>query len=227
METKLAEQEIQEYNKISYLGKLNFSDENVKKVAQKCMKLFINAPVPHFMSTFIYFYKDMEYQENPVTCSAFKEEITVHPGQGRLIASYVRGSKFIEALLVPLHETDEEIKFLRTISSKMSRNYEQLYHYHSSNHIGISTVRFKEYFYPTKTRLRYEREKQKLLDKHLNQFYPLQFLFSDHKPIIVGKGYDKRLTQVFCKNPQGVFDFIADASDKKLFRSINYEVKAL
>lgn len=217
---------IEPYNKGHFVGKLDFSHGRVRGVAEYCMKLFIDAPSPHFMSTFIYFYLKNPQQENPVTCCAFGPTLTVHPGQGRIIAAYLRGDASIDALLIPLNSTQEEIDFLHSVAIKVKKNKEIVYSYINQNHTGISTKHFKNYFYPTDVRLDYEAEKQELLDQHLASFYPIEFVFNDRDTITVGvdKVDNKRKTQVLCKNPQGLFEFIAYCADGKFKKSENYKI---
>lgn len=215
---------IEPYNDVNFVGKLDFSHGRVKGVAEYCMKLFIDAPSPHFMSTFIYFYLKNPQQENPITCCAFGPTLTVHPGQGRIIAAYLRGDASIDALLVPLNRTQEEIDFLHEVATNVKINSNPIYSYKNQNHTGISTKHFENYFYPTDVRLDYEAEKQKLLDKHLNNLYPIEFMFNDRESISVGMNKKKKSTQVFCKNPQGLFEFIAYCADGKFKKSENYKI---
>lgn len=207
-----------------FYGDLDYSHGRVVGVSEYCMELFINAPVPHFMSTFIFFYLKNPLQENPVTCSAFGETLSVHPGQGRLIASYLRGDGSIKALLVPLNSTEEEIKFLHQVAKNVTTFNQGVFSYKNQNHTGISTKKFEDYFYPTDVRLNYEDEKQKLLDAHLKKYYPVEFFFENRKSIIVGidKHRKKVKTKVWCKNPQGLFEFIAYCADGKFSDSKNY-----
>jgi len=217
---------IEPYNDINFVGKLDFSHGRVKGVAEYCMKLFIDAPSPHFMSTFIYFYLKNPQQENPVTCCAFGPTLTVHPGQGRIIAAYLRGDASIDSLLIPLNSTEEEIDFLHSVADDVKINRKTIYSYRNQNHTGISTKHFENYFYPTDIRLGYEAEKQELLDRHLESLYPIEFIFNDRSPITVGADNvdHKRKSQVFCKNPQGLFEFIAYCADGKFNQSENYKI---
>lgn len=217
---------IEPYKGLVYLGKLNFSHPRVKGVAEYCMQLFIDAPVPHFMSTFMYFYLRNPEQENPVTCCANEKTITVHPGQGRVIAAFLRGDEDIEALLIPLNNTKEEINFLEEVSLSMLPYKESVLSYKNQNHTGISTQHFKNYFFPTDIRIKYEKEKQDLLDEKLKKKYPIEFMFNDRNSIIVGKTKKKRLieTRVFCKNPQGLFEYLAFCGDGKFSNSENYKI---
>lgn len=207
-----------------FYGELDFAHGRVVGVSEYCMELFIGAPVPHFMSTFIYFYLNNPKQENPVTCSAFGPTLSVHPGQGRLIAAYLRGDASIDALLIPLNSEPEEIEFLHTVANNVKPFIGEVFSYKNQNHTGISTRHFENYFYPTDIRLNYEDEKQKLLDKHLADFYPVEFMFNDRKSIVVGqdKGHKKIKTKVMCQNPQGLFEFIANCADGKFATSKNY-----
>jgi hypothetical protein len=217
---------IEPYNDINFVGKLDFSHGRVKGVAEYCMKLFIDAPSPHFMSTFIYFYLKNPQQENPVTCCAFGPTLTVHPGQGRIIAAYLRGDAGIDSLLIPLNSTEEEIDFLHEVADDVKINNNIIYSYKNQNHTGISTKHFENYFYPTDIRLSYEAEKQELLDQHLVSFYPIEFMFNDRESIMVGqdKANKQQTTQIFCKNPQGLFEFIAYCADGKFRKSENYKI---
>jgi hypothetical protein len=213
------------YKDVTFVGKLDLSHGRVIDVAEYCMKLFLDAPSPHFMSTFIYFYLKNPLQENPVTCSAYGPTLSIHPGQGRIIAAYLRGDETIDALLIPLNNTQEEIDFLHRIATGISVNTETIYSYKNQNHTGISTERFEEYFYPTDARLDYEEEKQQLLDQHLINYYPIEFMFNDRSSIKVGnKDLKETKTQIFCNNPQGLFEFIAHCADRKFVESKNYRI---
>lgn len=216
---------IETYKDITFVGKLDLSHGRVAGVAEYCMRLFLDAPSPHFMSTFIYFYLRNPLQENPVTCSAYGPTLSIHPGQGRIIAAYLRGDATIDALLIPLNNTREEKDFLHEIATNVNVNSETIYSYKNQNHTGISTARFKEYFYPTDARLDYEAEKQQLLDEHLMDFYPIEFMFNDRTSIIVGNtDFKETKTQIFCNNPQGLFEFIACRADGKFADSKNYRI---
>lgn len=217
---------IEPYKGLVYSGTLNFSHPRVKGVAEYCMKLFIDAPVPHFMSTFMYFYLKRPRQENPVTCSAYGNTLNVHPGQGRVISAYLRGDKDIDALLIPLNNTQEETDLLFEVSSSMNAYKDTVYSYKNQNHTGISTKKFEYYFNPTAVRIHYEQEKQALLDQKLKKKYPIEFMFNDRKSIVVGKTKKNRLieTRVFCKNPQGLFEYLAFCGDGKFSDSENYKI---
>lgn len=214
---------IKSYKGPVYIGDLDFSNGWVRGVTEYCMELFVGAPVPHFMSTFVYFYLDNEQQENPVTCSAFGRTLSVHPGQGRVIAAYLRGDSTIQSLLIPLNFTQEETSFLHEVSLNTKEFEESVFSYKNQNHVGISTRKFEDYFYPTDVRLEYEKRKQEILDEKLNDYYPIEFMFNDRETIRVGKGKKTR-TQVFCKNPQGLFEFLAYCADGKFANSENYKL---
>lgn len=218
--------EKQPYNGMAFEGDLDFGHGRVVGVAEYCMKLFIDAPVPHFMSTFMFFYMKKVEQENPVTCSAYGKTLTVHPGQGRVIASYLRGDERINSLLLPLNNTKEEIDFLYEVASNVKPFDDVIFSYQSNNHTGVSTKHFENYYYPTTIRLAYEKEKQELLDEKLMDKYPVEFMFNDRASIKVGqtKGYEPTKTKVFCKNPQGLFEYLAFCADGKFANSGNYKI---
>lgn len=216
---------IESYTDPVYVGNLDYSHGRVIGVTEYCMKLFLSAPVPHFMSTFIYFYLTNPGQENPVTCSAYGRTLSVHPGQGRLIAAYLRGDKTIESLLIPLNNEQEEIDFLHEVALNVREFDKEVYSYKNQNHTGISTKHFENYFYPTDIRLEYEDAKQSLLDKKLKRLYPIEFMFNDRKSIVVGTDKLKKIkTKVFCNNPQGLYEFIAYHADGKFADSENYRI---
>lgn len=214
---------IKPYTEIAFVGELDFANGYVVGVTEYCMKLFLDAPSPHFMSTFIFFYLQNIEQENPVTCSAFSRTLSVHPGQGRVIAGYLRGDKTINALLLPLNTTQEEIDFLKEISFNFAEFNEEVFKYKNINHTGISTKHFRNYFYPTDIRLDYEAKKQALLDEKLGHLYPVKFKFDFRDSIFLGGDKDIKTT-VHCANPQGLFEFLAFNADGKFAQSENYKV---
>lgn len=215
---------IEPYTDVVYVGDLDFSHGRVKGVTEYCMELFLSAPVPHFMSTFIYFYLNNPEQENPLTCSAFGPTLSVHPGQGRLIAAYLRGDKSIKSLLIPLNSTPEEIDFLHEVAKNVTIFNDEVLCYKNDNHTGISTKHFENYFYPTEIRLDYEDKKHKLLNKKLKHLYPIEFMFNNRKSLILGNDVKKIKTKVRCNNPQGLYEFIAFNADGKFKDSKNYKV---
>ena len=210
---------------LAFYGDMQYNHGRVKGVTEYCMELFLRAPVPHFMSTFIFFYLKNPLQENPVTCSAYGRTLSVHPGQGRLIASYLQGKKSIKTLLIPLHDTDEEIEFLHEIATNVKKYKRPVYAYENQNHKGISTAKFRDYFYPTPIRLKYEQAKQTILDEKLQDLYPIEFLFHNRESIVVGRKENEKIkTRIMCNNPQGLFEFIAFRADGKYKKSDNYKI---
>src|SRR6056297_2768115 len=167
------------YSGAVYTGELDLSCPQVIEMTERVLGLFLNSPPAHFIGTFLYFYHVAPNQENPITVSAFDQDIATHPGQGRLLASYMRGDASIDAILVPLHEKDIEIKTLKHIAENFRTYSETVYQYDNQNHHGISTKSFELYFYPTDVRLSYEAEKDKLLYKTLDPYLPVYWKFKD------------------------------------------------
>jgi len=183
------DKEIKVYKLKTYSGKLDLSHGRVIGMAQHAGKLFLNSPVPHFISTFLYFYHVAPKLENPVTVSAWRDSITVHPGQGRLLASYFRKDKTLPALLIPLHQLPVEVELLDSVSRGMKTFNEKVFIYKNENHDGISTAAFRKYFYPTKDRLDYEDEKLSLLSKLVTDVHgTIKWQFTDRDAIKLGDG---------------------------------------
>lgn len=181
--------EVKVYKLKTYSGKLDLSHGRVIGMAQHAGKLFLNSPVSHFISTFLYFYHVAPKLENPVTVSAWRDSITVHPGQGRLLASYFRKDKTLPALLIPLHQSPVEVELLDSVSRGMKTFNQKVFIYKNANHDGISTAAFKKYFYPTKHRLVYEDEKLSLLSKLVTDVHgTIKWQFTDRDAIKLGDG---------------------------------------
>lgn len=181
--------EIKTYQLKTYSGDLDMSHGRVVGMAQHAAKLFLNSPVTHFISTFLYFYHVAPKLENPVTVSAWRDSITVHPGQGRLLASYFRKDKTIPALLIPLHQSPVEVELLDSVSHKMKPFDKKVYVYKNKNHDGISTAAFKKYFYPTQHRLDYEEHKLSLLSNLITDVHgTIKWKFTDRDAIKLGDG---------------------------------------
>ena len=181
--------EIKTYQLKTYSGDLDMSHGRVVGMAQHAAKLFLNSPVQHFVSTFLYFYHVAPKLENPVTVSAWRDSITVHPGQGRLLASYFRKDKTIPALLIPLHQSPVEVELLDSVSHKMKPFDKKVYVYKNKNHDGISTAAFKKYFYPTQHRLDYEEHKLSLLSNLITDVHgTIKWKFTDRDAIKLGDG---------------------------------------
>jgi len=211
------------YHKAVYAGELDLSHPQVIEMAERVLGLFLNSPPAHFIGTFLYFYHVAPNQENPITVSAFDQDIATHPGQGRLLASYMRGDASIDAILVPLHEKDIEIKTLKHVAENFKTYSETVYQYDNQNHHGISTKSFELYFYPTDVRLSYEAEKDKLLYKTLDSYLPICWKFKDRPNMQLGEG--KAKTVVKCKNPKGFYESVAHLSLGHFTNSTNYGIK--
>ena len=180
---------IQTYRRATYSGDLDLSHGRVIGMAKYAAELFLDSPVQHFVSTFLYFYHVAPKLENPVTVSAWGDSITVHPGQGRLLASYFRKDKTIPALLIPLHQSSIEDQLLNDVSYNMKQFNKKVYTYKSAYHDGISTAAFKKYFYPTQHRLDYEDEKLSLLSKLVTDVHgTIKWQFTDRDAIKLGDG---------------------------------------
>ena len=181
--------EIKAYQLKTYSGDLDMSHGRVVGMAQHAAKLFLNSPVTHFISTFLYFYHVAPKLENPVTVSAWRDSITVHPGQGRLLASYFRKDKTIPALLLPLHQSPVEVELLDSVSHKMKPFDKKVFVYKNKNHDGVSTAAFKKYFYPTQHRLDYEEHKLSLLSNLITDVHgTIKWKFTDRDAIKLGDG---------------------------------------
>ena len=181
--------EIKTYQLKTYSGDLDMSHGRVVGMAQHAAKLFLNSPVTHFISTFLYFYHVAPKLENPVTVSAWRDSITVHPGQGRLLASYFRKDKTIPALLIPLHQSPVEVELLDSVSHKMKPFDKKVFVYKNKNHDGVSTAAFKKYFYPTQHRLDYEEHKLSLLSNLITDVHgTIKWKFTDRDAIKLGDG---------------------------------------
>lgn len=213
---------IEPYNGAGYYGQLDLSNKLVQSMVEEVFELFLNAPPAHFISTFLYFYHIAPDQENPITVSAFEDTIATHPGQGRLLASYLKGDKKINAILIPLNETAQEIETLRSVTQNFSPLSETVYKYHNQNHHGISTKNFELYFYPTNVRLAYEKEKDTLLFSKINHCLPLLWKFKNRANIKLGEGKVK--TVIKCKNPRGFFESVAHLTLGHFTNSKNYEI---
>jgi len=180
---------INPYKLKTYSGNLDMSHGRVIGMAQHAAKLFLDSPVSHFVSTFLYFYHVAPKLENPITVCAWRDSITAHPGQGRLLASYFRKDKTIPALLIPLHQLPIEVELLDNVSHNMKPFDRKVYIYKNSNHDGISTDAFKKYFYPTRHRLDYENEKNMLLNSLLTDVHgTIKWKFTDRDAIKLGDG---------------------------------------
>lgn len=194
---------IKRYKKKAFFGELDLTHGRVIGMAEHVMDLFLNAPPNHFIGTFLYFYHVAPEQENPITISAWGNSITTHPGQGRLLGSYFRNDKTIKSLLVPLHETQEEIDILDSVSNNMHIYKEKTFEYDNQNHHGISTKEFKKYFHPTKVRLDYEEEKDNLVKNLLSTLGTINWQFPNRKSIRLG---DKRPNiTVQCEDAEGFY----------------------
>ena len=181
--------EIKTYQLKTYSGDLDMSHGRVVGMAQHAAKLFLNSPVTHFISTFLYFYHVAPELENPVTVSAWRDSITVHPGQGRLLASYFRKDKTIPALLIPLHQSPVEVELLDSVSHEMKPFDKKVYVYKNKNHDGVSTSAFRKYFYPTQHRLDYEEHKLSLLSNLITDVHgTIKWKFTDRDAIKLGDG---------------------------------------
>ena len=211
------------YSGAVYIGRLNLSHPQVIEMANEVLRLFLNAPPAHFIGTFLYFYHVAPDQENPITVSAFDDTIATHPGQGRLLASYMRGDSSIDAIMIPLHEKDIEVQALKKVSNNFKYFNETVYNYDNQNHHGISTKNFELYFYPTDVRLSYEKEKDKLLYEKLDSYLPVLWKFKDRPNIQLGKGKVK--TVVKCKTPKGFYESVAHLSLGHFKNSNNYSIK--
>ena len=66
---------IQTYTKVSYSGDLDLSHGRVIGMAKYAAELFLNSPVQHFVSTFLYFYHVAPKLENPVTVVLVLDEL--------------------------------------------------------------------------------------------------------------------------------------------------------
>ena len=180
---------IETYTKATYSGDLNLSHGRVVGMAKYAAELFLNSPVQHFVSTFLYFYHVAPKLENPVTVSAWRNSITVHPGQGRLLASYFRKDKTIPALLIPLHQSPIEFELLNDVTYNMKQFNKKVYTYKSAYHDGVSTSAFRNYFHPTETRLKYEDEKIDLLSNLVTDVHgTIKWKFEDRDSIKLGDG---------------------------------------
>lgn len=178
---------IQTYRRATYSGDLDLSHGRVIGMAKYAAELFLDSPVQHFVSTFLYFYHVAPKLENPVTVSAWGDSITVHPGQGRLLASYFRKDKTIPALLIPLHQSSIEDQLLNDVSYNMKPFNKKVYTYKSAYHDGVSTSAFKKYFHPTETRLEYENEKINLLSNLVTDVHgTIEWRFKDRNSLKLG-----------------------------------------
>ena len=194
---------INRYNKKTYIGDLDLSHGRVIGMANHVMELFLNAPPKHFIGTFLYFYHIAPKQENPITISAWGDSITTHPGQGRLLGSYFRKDKTIKSLLVPLHETQEEIDVLDSVTFNMKSSRIKVFEYDNQNHHGISTKEFEKYFHPTSVRLDYEEEKDNLVEDLLGKLGTIGWKFTNRDAIRLG---DKRpKINIECKDAEGFY----------------------
>jgi len=191
------------YKKKAFFGELDLTHGRVIGMAEHVMDLFLNAPPNHFIGTFLYFYHVAPEQENPITISAWGNSITTHPGQGRLLGSYFRKDKTITSLLVPLHQTQEEIDILDSVSFNMSPVSEKIFEYDNQNHHGISTEQFKRYFHPTSVRLDYEAEKDSLVETLLTTNGTIGWTFPNRDSIRLG---DKRpKINIQCEDAEGFY----------------------
>lgn len=195
--------DIKRYKKQAFFGELDLSHGRVIGMAEHVMDLFLNAPPNHFIGTFLYFYHVAPEQENPITISAWGNSITTHPGQGRLLGSYFRKDKTIESLLVPLHQTQEEINILDNVSFNMTPSKQKIFEYNNQNHHGISTAQFKKYFHPTNIRLEYEAEKDNLVKTLLNPLGTIEWTFPDRDSIRLGNERPK--INIQCEDAEGFY----------------------
>lgn len=210
---------IKEYKGPSLVGKLDFSNADVIESVKNSMERFVDAPSPHFISTFVYFYCQAEQQENPITATIFGEAMDIHPGQGRYIASFLRGDTGIDCIFVSYHDELTELDVVKDRCFTIKKNKTPLFFYNSQNHIGISTEHFKDYYLPTDKRLDYEKKKQELLDNLLQNFYPIKFEFDYRSNVFCG-GNDNFKTVVKCKNACGLFESV-----KQMITGITVESK--
>lgn len=214
---------IQEHKGSVFSGKLDLNNPRVVEMAEKAFGLFLNSPPAHFIGTFLYFYHVAPEQENPITISAYEERIDAHPGQGRLIASCLRGDTHINSIFIPLNEQPLEVETLKSIAKDFVVHPETVYDYDNQNHHGTSTKEFELYFYPTDVRLSYEKDKDKLLYTLLGKHLPITWKFKDRDPIKLGEGSTK--TVVKCKNPRGFFESVARLGLGHFKDSMNYGIK--
>jgi len=192
------------YNKIIYIGDLDYSNGWVKGMTEHVMELFLDAPPMHFIGTLLYFYHYEPKLENPITVCAYGDSITTHPGQGRLLSNYFKNHKTIESLLIPLHETKQEKDFLHNVAKNVVAYKDQAFEYDNQNHHGISTKQFEDYFYPTNIRLDYEADKDLLLEDLILSKGRTTWKFPNRKSITIGKKkHGSRLIE--CKNAEGFY----------------------
>ena len=198
---------IKPYDGDVFQGKLDLSNPKVLEMSKEVLDLYLNGNPSYFISTFLYFYHIAPQQENPVTINAFEDTINIHPGQGRLVASYFRGDKTIDAIFVPVNKTAEEIETLKSVTQNFTPATETIYSYNNQNHHGLSTKSFEMYFYPTDIRLAHEKEKDTLLFSKINHHLPVLWKFKSRENIKLGEG--KAKTIVKCKNSRGFFESVA------------------
>jgi len=191
-------------NTVVFDGKLKYNHGRVIGMTEYVMELFLNAPPLHFIGTLLYFYHHEPELENPITISANGDSITTHPGQGRLLASYFRGHSTVKSLLIPLHETQEEIDLLYDVATDITPTKYQVFEYDNQNHHGISTKEFEDYFWPTDIRLAYEEEKEKLLKELILSKGRVIWTFPNRESIQVGKKKHGSIT-VVCNSAEGFY----------------------
>ena len=213
---------IKPYQGSVHTGLLDLTHPKVKQMADRVLELFLNSPPEHFIGTFLYFYHIAPQQENPITVSAFEDTIATHPGQGRLIASYLRNENTIEALFIKLNNLDQERKLLESIALDYTSYQGNVYEYDNQNHHGISTKNFELYFYPTDVRLDYEKQKDQLMYNSLEESLPILWKFKSRENIKLGEGKTK--TIVKCKNPRGFFESVAHLALGDFKNSKNYGI---
>ena len=214
---------ISRYKGPSLVGKLNFSNPAVIESVNNSMERFVDAPSPHFISTFVYFYCQAELQENPITATVFGKAVDIHPGQGRYIASFLRGDEGIDCVFVSYHDDAKELDYIKDLCFSVKKNKQKLFFYNSQNHIGISTEHFKDYYLPTDKRLDYESKKQELLDNLLKDYYPIKFKFDYREDVVCG-GDSNFKTVVECKNARGLFESVKQMITNTTVESNNFKL---